>query len=224
MVAGKIKADPNPIPFGQSSIVISWETSDSAAVEVRVSTSPDHERLVAQASCSGQTKIPWIVDSRTYDFRLYAAGQPDTPIDSVKVTRDLKSVPIILRHLADEAQRGNIDIAELSQFIATVMPNCLHGGKFAEIFRLWERHGFHVTPVHFYQPIPDTQSLPEESWKRPSELVGIDMNDPLQLELLRKHFSKFQNEYGQFSTTPVAKPSQFYLNNGLFDGTDALVA
>ena len=185
-------------------------------------------------------EIPWIVDSTTYEFRLYAASQPDTPVDSVKVRRDLDSAPMILRELADEVLRGNIDMAELSrfvatvipaclrsanylkffpvvlyelavmrekidvtelsQFIATVMPRCLHSGKFQEIFPVWERHGFHVTPVHFYQPIPDTQSLPETLWNRPSELVGIDMNDSVQLDLLRTHFPKFRDEYEQFPT------------------------
>src|SRR5207244_13281064 len=51
--------------------------------------------------------------------------------------------------------------------ISTVMSRCLHSAKFQEIFPAWERHGFHVTPVHFYQPIPDTQSLPETLWDRP---------------------------------------------------------
>ncbi len=26
-------------------------------------------------------------------------------------------------------------------------------------FEIWQEHGFHVTPVHFYQPIPDTREL-----------------------------------------------------------------
>jgi len=60
--------------------------------------------------------------------------------------------PTVLRDLATEVMRGNIDITELSQFIATVMPRCLHSGKLREIFPVWERHGFHVMPVHFYQP------------------------------------------------------------------------
>ena len=41
-----------------------------------------------------------------------------------------------------------------------------------------------MTPVHFYQPIPNTQSLPETVWSRPNELIGIDMNDAVQLDLL----------------------------------------
>src|SRR5712691_6111169 len=123
--------------------------------------------------------------------------------------------PTVLLDLAAEVMRGNIDITDLSQFIATVMPRCLHSGKFYEIFPLWERHGFHVTPVHFYQPIPDTRSLPESLWSRPSELVGVDMNQQAQLNLLRT-FSKFGDEFQRFPTAPPTKHDRFYLGNGLF--------
>jgi hypothetical protein len=140
------------------------------------------------------------------------------------VKRDLSSAPVILRELAAEAMRGNIDVIEVSQFIAAVTPRCLRSKRFHEIFPLWEQHGFHVTPVHFYQPIPDTQSLSETLWDRPSELVGIDMNDSAQLDLLRRQFSKFRHEYEQLPTEPTEEPTRFYLNNGLFGGLDALVA
>jgi len=104
------------------------------------------------------------------------------------------------------------------------MPHCLHSGKFQEIFLVWERHGFHVTPVHFYQPIPDTQSLPETLWNRPSKLVGIEMNDSVQLDLLRNCFPKFREEYEQFPSKSTGELGRFDLNNGIFGGTDALVA
>ena len=222
---GKINANPNPILFGQGSVLISWETNDPGGAEVRVSTAPDDEKLVSKSNGrSGQTEILWIVDSTVYDFRLYAASQPDKPIDSVKVRRDFESVPLILHELAEETLRGNIDMAELSRFVATVMPRYLHSGKFQDIFPVWERQGFHVTPVHFYQPIPDTQSLPETLWNRPSNLEAVDMNDLLQLDLLRTRFPKFRDEFEQFPTTPPEEPGHFYLNNDLFDGADALVA
>ncbi len=32
-------------------------------------------------------------------------------------------------------------------------------------------YGVHVTPVHFYEPIPDTQSLPRDLWERDSALL-----------------------------------------------------
>ena len=38
------------------------------------------------------------------------------PIDSVAVRRDLDSVPAALREIADEALRGNIDMAEALAF------------------------------------------------------------------------------------------------------------
>jgi hypothetical protein len=238
-ITGKISANPNPIPLGQGCVLISWETNDPAGAEVRVSTTLGEEKVVSQER-SGQTEIRWIVGSTAYDFRLYAASQPTAPIDSVEVRRDFESLPVIFRELADEVLRGNVDMAHLSQFLATVMPHlgiaelshlaatliprCLHSGKFREFFPVWERHGFHVTPVHFYQPIPDTQSLPETLWDRPSELVGIDMNDSGQLDLLRNHFPKFRDEYEQIPIKPTGEGDGFYLNNRLFGGADALVA
>ena len=264
-ISGKIIATPDPVSFGQERVMISWGTNDPAGGDVRVSTSCGEEKLLSREP-SGHMEISWIADSTIYDFRLYAASQPEIPIDSVQVRRALDSAPLVLRDLADEALRGNIDMAELSRFIATVIPHCLHSANFREFFpvilrelatevirgnidlaelsrfiaaviptclhranfpeffRVWERHGFHVTPVHFYQPIPDTQSLPETLWNRPSKLVGIDMNHSVQLDLLGKRFPKFREEYEQFPTKPTGEPSRFYLSNGLFDGADALVA
>ena len=129
----------------------------------------------------------------------------------------------ILSELTREVSRGNVDPFELSQFIAKVMAHCLHSAKFSEIFRLWERHGFHVTPVNFYQPIPDTRSLPETLWNRLSELHGIDMNDAMQLDLLRNQFPRFRREYEQFPAEQTGEPGRFHCNNDLFGGTDALV-
>jgi hypothetical protein len=262
-ITGKISANPNPVFFGQGNAVISWETNDPAGGEVRVSTGPADEKLVSRRR-SGQTEIAWIVDSTTYDFRLYGASQPDRLLDSVQVRRAIDSAPIALRELADEVMRGNINMTELSrfvaavvpacfrsthfqqffrvvlhelavmrenidvmdlaQFIATVMPHCLDSGKFDEIFPFWQRDGFHVTPVHFYQPIPDTETLPEALWEEPSKLVGIDMNDAVQIDLVRHHFPNFRREYEQFPTQPTGEASRFYLNNGLFDGIDAVGA
>jgi hypothetical protein len=217
-ITGKISANPNPVSFGQGNVTISWETNDPSGAEIRVSTGPDDEKPVSQVGRAGQIEVPWIVDSRIYDFRLYAASWPDEPIDSVKVKRDPDSVSAILRKLATEAMQGNINIMELSQFIAAVMPRCLHSGKFLELFPVWEQHGFHVTPVHFYQPIPDTRELPETLWKQPSDLVGINMNDAMQLDLLRNHFTKFRDECSNFPAEPP--PGQ----RRPFRGVDALAA
>ena len=216
-ITGKINAHPNPLLFGQR-CVISWETNDPAGAEIRVSTGTDGEKLVTQGGSSGHVEIPWIKDSKIYEFRLYVASSPKVAIDSVKARRDIESAPAALGEIADEVKRGNIEISELSRFIAAVMPLCLKSTEHRELFLDWERHGFHVTPVHFYEPIPDTQSLPETLWSRHSELVGIDMNDSMQLELLQDHFSKFRDEYENLPVEPP--PGQ----KRPFRGVDALVA
>jgi hypothetical protein len=216
-ITGKISANPNPLCFGQR-CVISWDTNDPAGAEIRVSTGTNDEKPVTQEGPSGHVEIPWVNDSRVYEFRLYVASQPDKPIDVVKVKRDLDSVSEILRKLATEATQGNIGLMELSQFIAAVMPRCLHGGKFHELFPVWEQHGFHVTPVHFHQPIPDTRELPATLWKQPSNLVGIKMNEAKQLDLLRNHLTNFRDEYENLPVEPP--PGQ----RRPFHGVDALVA
>ncbi len=216
-ITGKINATPNPLFFGQR-CVISWETNDPSGAEIRVSTGMDDEQLVTQGGPSGHVEIPWINDSKVYEFRLYVASSPEVAIDSVKARRDIESAPAALREIAEEVKRGNIAISELSRFISAVMPLCLKSTERRELFLNWERHGFHVTPVHFYEPIPDTQSLPETLWSQPSELVGIDMNDSMQLDLLRNHFSKFRGEYETIPAEPP--PGQLWP----FHGTDVLVA
>ena len=45
----------------------------------------------------------------------------------------------------------------------------------------------------------------------------------MQLNLLR-FLSKFRDDHKRFPTKPTAENNQFYLNNMLFDGVDALVA
>jgi Methyltransferase domain len=222
-ITGKINANPNPLCFGQR-CVISWETNDPAGAEIRVSTGTDEEKLVTQGGKSGCVEIPWITNSTVYEFRLYPVSLPNVAIDSVKTRREIESAPAALREIAEEVNRGNIDMNELSRFISAVIPICLDSTEIRQLFKSWERHGFHVTPAHFYQPIPDTQSLPETLWTQPSELVGIDMNESMQLDLLRRHFPKFRDEYAQFASEPSGEENRFHLGNELFDGVDALVA
>jgi hypothetical protein len=95
------------------------------------------------------------------------------------------------------------------------------GSYSGEEFRRFEQRGVHVTPVHFYSPIPDTSKLGEELWQRESGLVGIDMNDDEQLRLVADVFPQFREECDAIPFAPTEDPSQFYLDNGLFGGTDA---
>jgi hypothetical protein len=222
-ITGKIFAQPNPIYFGQGGVVISWQTNDPAGAEIRVLPGTEQEKLVTRKRKSGQLEVPWITDSRVYEFRLYGASRPDVVLDRVKARRAIESASVALDQIADEVNHGNIGTAELSRFVEAVIPRCLNA-TFPELFRRWERCGFHVTPVNFYQPIPETRSLPETLWNRLSELHGIDMNDAVQLDLLRNQFPRFRREYEQIPAEPTGEPGRFHCNNDLFGGADALVA
>ena len=87
---------------------------------------------------------------------------------------------------------------------------------------LWERHGFHVIPNHFYYPIPDTRLLEDSLWESESQLVGIDMNEMEQRRLVEVVFPTYAQEFA-FPMTEEASNSRFHLKNGSFESVDAEV-
>jgi len=92
-----------------------------------------------------------------------------------------------------------------------------------DYFELWERYGYHVTPNHFTQPIPDTSQLNDRLWDENSQLAGIDMNEAGQLNIL-DHFTRdFKQEYELFPVERQPEPA-FFVNNGIFESVDAEVA
>lgn len=96
----------------------------------------------------------------------------------------------------------------VARAVATALPARLMRDK--AFFRLWERRGYHVTPVHFYEAIPDTRTLRPELWGSPAECVGVDMNEKGQLELLER----FSVVYGSvYESLPGGAPGVFRLEN-----------
>ena len=65
---------------------------------------------------------------------MYAASEPTATVDSVEVRRDLDSARIILRKLAEEAGRGNIDMVELSRFIVALIRVYIQTDRFGQVF------------------------------------------------------------------------------------------
>jgi predicted O-methyltransferase YrrM len=106
--------------------------------------------------------------------------------------------------------------------LAKLMAKYARGENYARYFSLWERHGFHVTPNHFYSPIPDTRVLCGDIWEKASEMVGIDMNEEKQLALLHHVFPKYRGEYNAFPRERTKIPHEFHYHNGMFDGMDAV--
>jgi predicted O-methyltransferase YrrM len=90
-------------------------------------------------------------------------------------------------------------------------------------FYMFEKLGLHVVPNHFYQPIPDTRELSDSLFARRTELVGVNMNDQGQSELLAKLAADYKEEFDALPRDKgqTSAPSQFYLNNGTYQSVDA---
>jgi len=92
-----------------------------------------------------------------------------------------------------------------------------------KIFPISQKLGLHILLNNYYSPIPDTRTLKEELWSKPSELVGVEMNEQKQLELLSHFVSSFKNEYDKFPENKTSIPYQYYLNNQFFGSVNAEV-
>ncbi len=89
-------------------------------------------------------------------------------------------------------------------------------------YRQWEKVGYHVTPNHFFFPIPDSEGLPDRLWTQESQLVGVNMRPEEQLRLLTEVFPKYKEET-LFPKTQTGNNHDFYLDNGSFGPVDAEV-
>lgn len=89
-------------------------------------------------------------------------------------------------------------------------------------YPIFERLGVHVTPVHFYQPVPDTRTLGGELWTRRSELVGIDLRVDDQLALLDEIHAA-RGDAPPLPRGATGAAHRFHLDNGTFGDVDAEV-
>lgn len=87
-------------------------------------------------------------------------------------------------------------------------------------FPIWQKLGFHVTLNSWDQPIPDTAQLKDDIWAKYSGLVGIDLREEYQLNLLSQFSTRFKDEYEKFPKDRTATPHQYYVNNAAFNSVD----
>jgi hypothetical protein len=66
-----------------------------------------------------------------------------------------------------------------------------------------ERHGLHITPVHYYTPIPDCQNLPGDLWQESLHTRGVDLQIKEGLNLVARFATTYRSEYDEF---PYDKP------------------
>ena len=104
----------------------------------------------------------------------------------------------------------------VAQVVATILrPGAVYDSA---NFQLWESKGYHITPTHFYYPIPDTRELESRNFQ-PSDLPGIDLRTEFQLELITHTFTRFSSEYNAFPIKS-SDPTVFFLDNDAFAGID----
>lgn len=86
-------------------------------------------------------------------------------------------------------------------------------------FPVAQAAGVHITPNHFYGPVPDTRELTDRLWERPSEAVGVDMRPQAQLDLLEK-ITAFRDEYDAFPAHSTGVAHEYHHVNGKFGPVD----
>ncbi|HEV8700639.1 MAG TPA: class I SAM-dependent methyltransferase [Candidatus Polarisedimenticolia bacterium] len=91
-------------------------------------------------------------------------------------------------------------------------------------FDLFQRIGVHVTPNHFYSPVPDTRELDRRAglWDKESDMPGVDLRPAAQLEWLRRVVSPLRHECS-FPLDPTGVPHEYFVRNGAFGLISAAV-
>jgi len=82
-----------------------------------------------------------------------------------------------------------------------------------------DRWGYHIRPIHYYEPLPDFRSITKEQINRSREYAAFDFNWEAQFRLLEE-----LAVYGEeLRGLKHISPNGFDFQNGYFDGFDAAV-
>jgi hypothetical protein len=85
---------------------------------------------------------------------------------------------------------------------------------------LLDRWGYHVRPVHYYEPLPDFRSIKREQIERRRAYAALDFNWSKQLDLIRKLGTDYYDEIQELARD---QSNGFEFDNGFFAGFDAAV-
>jgi predicted O-methyltransferase YrrM len=88
-----------------------------------------------------------------------------------------------------------------------------------KVFEIFQSRGWHMVPVHFYSPIPNTRELPERLWKTRSAMVGVDMAIDRQRALLEALGEVYLKEYLAIPDEVPPSPTE-YTRKSHFTGID----
>jgi len=218
----ELTIEPDPLPFTSGPVLIHWRTNRRRPANLFVARNGAEKKLLSSAT-EGTFEIDWIAYGLTYEFSLYGGDDGQTLLKRLIVQRP--AIP--WQDLHREISR--IKLSETERDAAAtlvgqlVSRQLLHAKGYKSYFNLWEQNGLHITPVHFYQPIPDTGKLPDAIWTRHG-VPAIDMRVKSQLKLIRTGFAKFRSEYDRIPQTADDAYTGYFIENGRFEGLDGLTA
>ncbi|MDQ3198643.1 MAG: class I SAM-dependent methyltransferase [Verrucomicrobiota bacterium] len=220
LIAGSLSfmIDPNPLA---GKAILEWDITAPAIGEITVSEEGGLERVVCRGA-SGSFQVAGLRIGAASTFRLYSASGPREPLaEAIALLPEIPWTQLLER--VQSSREGKEYGSGLAEFLGAVLPVCVHRPEFPEWFRAWEEKGVHLTPVHFYEPIPDSRTLPDRLWGRAQELPGVDLNEEGQSRLLREEFPKYRAEFAEIPVGHAEQENQFYLQNGRFDALDAVL-
>lgn len=82
-----------------------------------------------------------------------------------------------------------------------------------------DRWGYHVRPIHYYEPLPDFAQITAERTRRRRQSTAIDFNLPGQVSLVRRLGGQYRGELEELARQP--EPEGFNFQNDYFSGIDA---
>jgi Methyltransferase domain len=81
---------------------------------------------------------------------------------------------------------------------------------------LTDRLGYHVRPIHYYEPLPDFRSISAEQLQRRRRFPNVEFSVTRQVELLTELGSKYRTEINA-----IAEASEYDFRNSYFPSFDA---
>ena len=82
-----------------------------------------------------------------------------------------------------------------------------------------DRWGYHIRPIHFYEPLPDFSRIWAEQTTRRRDFPAIDFNVSQQLKLVRRLGEQYLDELQALARS--SEPDGFNFHNDYFGGLDA---
>lgn len=120
------------------------------------------------------------------------------------------------------------NFSDFAEVIEAVLPDFVRLEWYQDVpykpwFKTWQKAGITILPNHYYSPIPDLNELTDHQINKEMPLIGIEMADNDQLELL-KQLSTFKHEYAEFADRTKARKDGKYFLGGAYPRVDAEIA